>query len=89
MPEYCPFTSTCPFYQNWVELTDWKGVEVITVKDGEIITIYDCLALIYLNATHGKIKIGDSLKKKLSDPNAKEFRCSHITLLNKLTQLCR
>lgn len=84
MAQYCPYTETCPFYQNWVEQTKDRRVDVIvTERKGENIH-HDCLTLISLDDPETGIPMGEKLESRLSDPGSSHFLCSHITLLNLL-----
>ena len=88
MDQYCPHTTTCPFYQSWAkyreDYKENKRIDVIFTKGEKENLHYDCLALIALNETI--IPMSDELKKKLSNPEER-INCSHITLLNLLTKL--
>lgn len=82
MAQYCPYTETCPFYQNWVEQTKDRRVDVIVTEwKGENIH-YDCLTLIALDDPETGIPMSEKLKERLS--NSEDIKCSHITLLNLL-----
>ena len=83
MAEYCPHHYTCPFYQNWVEQTKDKRVDVI-VKESEK---YDCLTLIALDDFETGIQMTEELSKKLSALTLSRFDCSHLTILNSLKNL--
>ena len=89
MAEYCPHAHACPFYQNWAEQTGSKRINIILTKKellafSGMISNYYCLALVSLNDKETGLQMGNSLKGQLLNPNEKEFRCSHITLLNRL-----
>ena len=88
MTQYCPHTATCPFYQNWVEYHD-NRIEVIMVNKKEENFPYECITLMLLNNLKRRepFPINDKLKKRLIDPERRDFECSHITLLNLLDNL--
>lgn len=98
MGEYCPFIASCPFYQNYIEQTKSKRVDVIMERIPlplypADIRFYNCLPLIklrkdmFLVQDDKKIKIGNKLRGKLRKPKERNFSCSHITLLNRLRSL--
>ncbi|MBM3228733.1 hypothetical protein FJZ20_02530 [Candidatus Pacearchaeota archaeon] len=84
MAQYCPHVTTCPFYQSWTEKTKDKRVDVIFNGERGGRAYYDCLALAVLSDFETGTPMTDELKNKLSDPKQREFKCSHITLLNRL-----
>ena len=79
--EYCPHTSTCPFYEEFNKKTRDKRKDVIfpdSLNTGE--TQYRCLALTY------------SMTEALRSEGMGRMRkqdCSHITLLNLLSAIQR
>ena len=86
MTEYCPYHVGCPFYQNWVEQTNDKRVDIIIGEFGAY-SKYKCLTLMALDDSETGIEIGEDLRNKLSD--SKKIGCSHITLLNLSNKIYR
>lgn len=82
MAQYCPYTSNCPFYENWVKQRKNKRVDVIVTEGERGKEYYDCLTLIALDDPETGIDMTAELKKRLSAPNPRQG-CSLITLLNK------
>ena len=89
MTQYCPHTTTCPFYQNWEEQTKDRRIDVIIeFIGGEGKSFYyDCRPLMALKDSATGIPIIDRLRDTLPDSKGEKFGCSHITLLNLFTKL--